>query len=97
MGTGRQIGLVEVDMSPFIGKNETQVRLGVPKCEIANCFIEFEIKVAETVEVRNEDDSGDEEYKANSDASPLKGDSTYSNKTSSPSFNNNNSETASTS
>jgi hypothetical protein len=63
MGNGKQIGEVEVDLAPFIGKTDGKIRLPVPKCELPNTVIEAEIKLTETTDTQGDDDSGDEENK----------------------------------
>ena len=71
-GSGKQVGIAEVDMAPFIGKSDGKIRLQMQKCEFPNVFIDCEFKVTETSDSRNEDDfSGDEDAK--SDVSPNKG------------------------
>jgi hypothetical protein len=71
LGNGRQVGLAEVDMTQFIGKSDGKIRVQMLKSELNNCVIECEFKVQETLDPRNEDDSGDEDTKTG-DTTPTK-------------------------
>jgi hypothetical protein len=62
--TARQLAEIEINMAPYIGKQEgVKERIKFPKCEINNCALELEFRLVEADANQGADDSGDEEVK----------------------------------